>query len=61
MQEKPSPVTEATDGGLEALIGLVKCSCLEVLVVARQQLSMKSVALWAAVFLTPLGFVELFV
>ena len=53
-------MAEVTDGGLKCFIGVsVKVSSLESWVVARQQLRMKTAALWCAVVLgLPLGFGE---
>ena len=46
------PATEATGGGSMCLLGLmVKCSCLEGRVVARQQIHRKYAALCAAAVL----------
>ena len=56
-----SSVTEASEGGLKLwLVLMVKCSCLEVLVVSHRQLCMKSETLWViVVLLAQLGSVEL--
>ena len=61
--ELSSLVTEATNSGLKLFLGLVvKCSCLEVPSWCSSTLHMKSAALLAAaVFLAPLGSVELVV
>ena len=53
-----SPVAEATEGGLKALVGLMgKCSCLEV----SGYYGMESMAIWVVILSTPFGFVELVV